>query len=232
MASENAYNIRGERMEQNTGQRMPVEEYHRLQKEKYWNGEKPNEIWDRNEPVSDSTYIDRHGHPVWKSEKERQNKIIFANKKNAGIKTIQKTPSKVQMETGQHLPLFYDVLDNPEFRNGLMKKDMFRTYVWLGRYIVRAAMKNDPHRLYLNYYQKGKLASCVPTRVLAKALNIGKSTASDHINKLSEDGIIQSNIIPANKSFDGQRYVVCLFGTHKDGKEHWFIQDRFNATEN
>jgi DNA-binding transcriptional ArsR family regulator len=124
------------------------------------------------------------------------------------------------------------VLDNPEFRNGLMKKGWFRTYVWLGRYIVRAEMKNDPHHLYQRYYQQGLLASCVPTRVVATALKIGKSTVSDHIKTLADDGIIETTTIHANESFDGQRYVVCIFGTHKDRKERWFIQDRFKVSAN
>jgi hypothetical protein len=219
-------------MEQNTGASMPAEEYKRLREEKYWNGENPNSIMGPKGLLSDSWYISDYGQPDWKKEKERQNAIIRQNQNKAGKTTAKKTTSTHRMVSGQHFPLFYDVLDNPEFRNGLMKKDMFRTYVWLGRYIVRAEMKNDPHRLYQNYYQKGVLASCVPTRVLAKALNIGKSTASDHINKLSEDGIIQSKIIHANKSYDGQRYVVCEFGTHEDGKEHWFIQDKFKVPVN
>jgi hypothetical protein len=219
-------------MTQRIGPKRPIEEYRRLEKERYWNGEYPNKIMSTRGLISDSWYIDDYGRPDWKKEKARQNTKIWENRKKAGAKTKGKVKRTNKIETDQHFPLFYDVLDNPEFRNGLMKKGWFRTYVWLGRYIVRAEMKNDPHRLYQRYYQKGMLASCVPTRMVAKALKIGKSTVSDHIKALSDDGIIETATIQANKSFDGQRYVVCIFGNHTDGKEHWFIQDRFKVSEN
>jgi hypothetical protein len=219
-------------MTQRTGPKRSIEEYRRLEKERYWNGEYPNKIWDWNEPISDSSYIDKHGRQEWKKSKAWQNAKIRANTKKAGIKKKGKARSTHKIETDQHFPLFYDVLDNPEFRNGLMKKSWFRTYAWIGRYIVRGEMKSDPHRLYQNYYQKGQLAACVPSRVLAKALKIGKSTAADHIKALSDDGIIKCRTIQGKQSFDGQRYVICIFGNHTDGKERWFIQDRFNLSEN
>ena len=220
-------------MTQSTGPKVPIEEYRRLQHEQYWKGEMPDQIWDGewDEPIPDSSFIDKHGRQVWKESKAKQRAIIFARKKQQTDKPEKKRPKKQRVETGQHFPLFYDVLDNPEFRNGLMKKGWFRTYVWIGRYIVRGEMKNDPHRLYQTYYQKGELAACVPTRVIANALKIGKSTAADHIKALSNDGIIKCRNIHTNESFDGQKYVICIFGTHKDGKERWFIQDRFNVSE-
>ena len=219
-------------MEQNTGPKMSIEEYNRLREERYWNGEMPNHIWNYNEPISDIDYIDRYSRPVWREAKAYQRAEILARKKSPGKKIVKKNQDAYRMESGQHFPIFYDVLDNPEFRNGLMKKSMFRTYVWLGRYIVRGEMKNDPHHLYQRYYQKGMLASCVPSRVLAKALKIGKSTAADHIKALLDDGIIKCHIIQGNESFDGQKYVICIFGTHTDGKEQWFIQNRFKVSEN
>lgn len=219
-------------MTQSTGPKMPIEEYRRLEKERYWNGEYPDKIMSTSGLISDSWYIDDHGKPNWKREKKRQNAKIWENKKKVGAGVKGKAKSINKIETGQHFPLFYNVLDNPEFRNGLMKKGWFRTYVWIGRYVVRGEMKNDPHRLYQRYYQKGMLASCVPTRMVAKALDIGKSTVSDHIKTLADDRIIECRIIHANESFDGQRYVICIFGTHKDGKEHWFIQDRFKVSAN
>ena len=218
-------------MKQNIGPKRPVEEYNQSREEKYWNGEFPKSIMSTRGLISDSWYIDDYGRPDWKKEKARQNAKIQENKKKTGEKAKSKAKNTRRMETDQYFPLFFDVLDNPEFRNGLMKKGWFRTYVWLGRYIVRAGMKNDPQHLYQRYYQKGLLASCVPTRMVATALMIGKSTVSDHIKTLSEDGIIKCHTIHANESFDGQRYVVCIFGTHKDGKEHWYIQDRFKVSE-
>ena len=149
---------------------MPIEEYHRLEKERYWNGEYPDKIMSSMGLISDSRYKDDYGRPVWKKEKDRQNAKIWGNKKKAKGKAKRTH----QIGTAQHFPLFYDVLDNPEFRNVLMKKGWFRTYVWLGRYIVRGKMKSDPHRLYQNYYQKGLLAACVPTRVLVLQRHIAK----------------------------------------------------------
>ena len=195
--------------------------------------------------IDRQVYYAKYGFDKYQKECSRQDKIIKENRRKLGLitdekqnvstkqnKSINQYDSTKRMESGQHFPLFYEVLDNPEFRNGFMKKGKFRTYVWLGRYIVRGEMRNDPHRLYQNYYQKGLLASCVPTRVAARSLKIGKSTVSDHIKALSRDEIIERVTIPGSNSFDGQRYVVCVFGIHKNGKEHWFIQDRFRVSDN
>jgi hypothetical protein len=74
----------GERsMTQRTGPKMSIEEHRRLQHEKYWNGEMPDQIWDGewDEPIPDSSFIDKHGRQVWKESKAKQRAIIFARKK-------------------------------------------------------------------------------------------------------------------------------------------------------
>jgi hypothetical protein len=214
------------RMTERSGPKRPVEEYYREREQRYWNGEMPDKIWDGNEPVSDITFIDRYGRPDWKKEKERQRAKIKANKQKA-----YKARKKDEIvEFDQHLPIFFEVLDNPKFRNGLMKKDRWRTYLWLARNIVRARMKNDPLRLYENYFKKGKLAACIPTRVLARTLNIGRQTAQDHIDALEKDGLIIKDTISGKNSWDGQRYTVCIFGVHKNKKQRWFIQDAFGVS--
>jgi hypothetical protein len=207
-----------------------IEEDNRRREEKYWKGGFKNSIMSPNGLVHDNYYIGTYGEQQWEIEKKKQNEIIRANQGHTGGRVFTKKPIAPIMATEQHFPLFYDVLDNPEFRNGLMKKGQFRTYVWIGRFIVRGEMKNDPHHLYQNYYQKGGLAACVPTRVIAKALEIGKSTAADHIKALSDAGIIKCRTIQGKQSFDGQKYVICIFGTHKEGKEHWYIQDVYGVS--
>lgn len=37
----------------------------------------------------------------------------------------------------QFTPVSFSLLDNPKFRNGLMTKKRFRTYLWVRRHVVR-----------------------------------------------------------------------------------------------
>jgi len=41
----------------------------------------------------------------------------------------------------QFIPVSFSLLDNPGFRNGLMIKTRFRTYLWLRRHVVRGGSR-------------------------------------------------------------------------------------------
>ena len=94
----------------------------------------------------------------------------------------------------QFIPVSFSILDNPGFRNGLMTKKRFRTYLWLGRHVVRGQKYNDPCGLFPNYWMNGKLAVSMKLEKIAKDLGLSKSTVSDHIRQLENDGIIARHL--------------------------------------
>ena len=77
----------------------------------------------------------------------------------------------------QFIPLQFTLLDNPEFRNGLMTKARFRTYLFLRRYVVRAPKRQDPCFLSDRYWSHGELAS------LDQTGEAGRKTESAQVNR-------------------------------------------------
>ena len=77
----------------------------------------------------------------------------------------------------QYIPIQFTLLDNPEFRNGLMTKARFRTYLLLRRYVVRARSSHDP---VLHFRQ-----ILVPwrTRSLDQTGKVGRKTESAQVNR-------------------------------------------------
>ena len=90
----------------------------------------------------------------------------------------------------QFIPISFSLFDNPDFRNGLMTKKRFRTYLWLRRHVVRGHKFGDPCDIFSNYWMNGKLAVSMKLDKIAKDLGLSKSTVSDHIRQLENDGII------------------------------------------
>ena len=111
---------------------------------------------------------------------------------------IQKTQSERWMKrfsedrkpevSDQFIPVSYRLLDNPKFRNGLLIKKRFRTYLWIRRYIVRGFKLGDPCDVFSNYWMNDELAVSTKLEKIAKDLGLAKSTVSDHIRQLQKDG--------------------------------------------
>ena len=132
----------------------------------------------------------------------------------------------------QFIPLSIKLLDNPKFRNELMTKRRFRTYLWLRRYVIRGRMFNDPCDVFFNYWMEGELAVSIKLEKIADDLNISKSTVSDHIRQLENDGIITVDEVPASETQDGKGHLVFILGTYINGQEKWLIDDVFNGSKN
>ena len=129
----------------------------------------------------------------------------------------------------QFIPISLSLLDNPKFRNGLMTKKRFRTYLWLRRHVVRGRKYNDPCGIFLNYLMNGELAVSVKLDKIAKDLRLSKSTVSDHIRQLENDGIITVDKVPASDAPDGKPHLVVVLGNCVNDKENWLIDDVFNG---
>jgi DNA-binding MarR family transcriptional regulator len=127
----------------------------------------------------------------------------------------------------QFLAIPFRLLDSSNFRNNFMTQKRFRTYLWLLRRISRGRNFDDPASVYEGYYSVGKLAAASPLAQLAKALNISKSTVSDHLQQLANDGLIQIETVPAKETGDGHEHKVYILGTHDGHKERWFAEDVF-----
>ena len=130
----------------------------------------------------------------------------------------------------QYIPIQFTLLDNPEFRNGLMTKARFRTYLLLRRYVVRARSPHDPSYIFDRYWSHGELAASVKLEKLAKKLNLPKSTVSDHIRQLERDGVIEIDTIEPSEATDNVQHLVFVFGTCFKGREHWFIDEVFSGS--
>ena len=129
----------------------------------------------------------------------------------------------------QFIPVSFSLLDNPAFRNGLMTKKHFRTYLWLRRHVVRGINFNDPCDVFSNYWMNDELAVSMKLDKIAKDLGLPKSTVSDHIRQLEKDGIITVDEIPASEAPDGKAHLVFVLGTCVNGQEKWLIEDVFNG---
>jgi DNA-binding transcriptional ArsR family regulator len=132
----------------------------------------------------------------------------------------------------QFIPVPFKLLDNPGFRNGLMTKKRFRTYLWLRRYVVRGPKYNDPCGLFQNYWLKRKLAVSMKVDKIAKDLGLSKSTVSDHIRQLENDGIITVDEVSASEALDDKAHLVFVLGTCVHGQEKWLIDSVFNGIKN
>ena len=132
----------------------------------------------------------------------------------------------------QFIPVLFSLLDNPGFRNGLMIKKRFRTYLWLRRHIVRGHKYNDPCDIFSNYWMIGELAVSMKLDKIAKDLGLAKSTVSDHIRQLENDGIITVDEVSASKAADCKSHLVFILGTCVNGQEKWLIDDVFNGSKN
>lgn len=152
-----------------------------------------------------------------------QNNTIEIRQANAAL-TLQRLKTS-QSRYNQFIPLPFALLNNPKFRNGLLKKARFRTYLWLRRHIVRGANFNDQADIYSKYWRKGRLATCISLDKLARDLKLPRSTASGHLDQLEKDGVIDTETIDTS---DGR---VCVLGWHQNGQEHWFIDDVFANRE-
>jgi DNA-binding transcriptional ArsR family regulator len=131
----------------------------------------------------------------------------------------------------QFIPVQFSLLDNPGFRNGLMIKKRFRTYIWLRRHVVRGRKYNDPCGIFQNYWMNGELASSMKLEKIAKDLSLPKSTVSDHIRQLERDGIITVDEVSASDAPDGKAHLVFILGTCVNGQEKWLIDYVFNGSK-
>jgi len=130
----------------------------------------------------------------------------------------------------QFIPIQFALLDNPEFRNGLMTKARFRTYLLLRRYVVRARSPHDPSYIFDRYWSHGELAASIKLEKLAEKLNLPKSTVSDHIRQLEKDGVIEVDTIEPSEATDNVQHLVFVFGTCFKGRERWFIDEVFSGS--
>ena len=132
----------------------------------------------------------------------------------------------------QFIPVSFSLLDNTKFRNGLMIKKHFRTYLWLRRQVVRGHKIGDPCDVFSSYWMNGKLAASMKLEKIAKDLGLSKSTVSDHIRQLEKDGIITVDGVSASEAPDGKAHLVFILGTCVNGQEKWLIDDVFNGSKN
>ena len=132
----------------------------------------------------------------------------------------------------QFIPVSFSLLDNPAFRNGLMTKKRFRTYLWLRRHVVRGHKLGDPCDVFSNYWMNDELAASMKLEKIAKDLGLSKSTVSDHIRQLENDGIITVDEVSASDAPDGKAHLVFILGTCVNGNEEWFIDDVFSGSKN
>ena len=129
----------------------------------------------------------------------------------------------------QFVRIPFALLDNPEFRNGLMTKARFRTYLVLRRYVVRAQNVNDPCFIFDRYWSHGELATSIKLERLAEKLNLPKSTVSDHIRQLEKDGVIEVDTIEPSEATDNVQHLAFVLGTCFNGQERWFIDEVFSG---
>ena len=159
---------------------------------------------------------------------------LFLNVRRKQAERLLKCDSKPSdpRPDGQFIRVLFNLLDNPAFRNGLMTKKRFRTYIWLRRHVVRGQKYNDPCGIFPNYWMNGELAASIKLEKIAKDLGLSKSTVSDHIRQLEKDGIINVDEVPASDAPDGKAHLVFILGTCVNGQEKWLIDSVFNGIKN
>jgi DNA-binding transcriptional ArsR family regulator len=163
-----------------------------------------------------------------------ETKQLFLNVQRKQAEHLLKRYSEhsIPRSDDQFIPVSFSLLDNPGFRNGLMTKKRFRTYLWLRRHVVRGQKFNDPCGIFPNYWMNDELAASMKLDKIAKDLSLSKSTASDHIRQLENDGIITVDEVPASDAPDGKTHLVFVLGTCVNGNEEWFIDNVFNGSKN
>ena len=160
-----------------------------------------------------------------------QTKQLFLDVRRKQAERMDKryTDRSEPRSNDQFIPVSFSLLDNQDFRNGLMTKKRFRTYLWLRRHVVRGRKYNDPCGIFQNYWMNGELAVSMKLDKIAEDLNLSKSTLSDHIRQLENDGIITVDKVPASDAPDGKPHLVFVLGNCANDKENWLIDDVFNG---
>ena len=162
---------------------------------------------------------------------KQENDVILEMRRKRSERRFQR-----QLETGLirgydksslFVPIHFILFDNPDFRNKYMTKKRFRTYLWLRRHVIRGLKDRDTAHVYQDYWENGKLAASLTLERLSKDLNLPKSTVSDHLKQLEQDGVLKIDIVPADESEDGQEHRVYVLGSCLEIKEEWFIDDIF-----
>ena len=163
-----------------------------------------------------------------------ETKQIFLNVQRKQVERLLKRYSEHSEPRfdDQFIPVSFNLLDNPKFRNGLMIKKRFRTYLWLRRHVVRGHKLGDPCDVFPNYWMNGELAASMKLEKIAKDLGLSKSTVSDHIRQLENDGIITVDEVSASDASDGKAHLVFILGTCVNAQEKWLIGDVFNGVKN
>ena len=163
-----------------------------------------------------------------------ETKQIFLNVQHKQAERVLKRYSEHSepRPDDQFIPVSFSLLDNPGFRNGLMTKKRFRTYLWLRRHVVRGQKYNDPCGIFQNYWMNGELAVSMKFDKIARDLELSKSTVSDHIRQLEKDGIITVDEVAASEAPDGKAHLIFILGTCVNGNEEWFIDNVFNGPKN
>ena len=138
-------------------------------------------------------------------------------------------PKKADTACSQFIPVSFALIDDPKFRNGMMAKPRFRTYLFLRRRVVRGKLISDPFDVYKNYFLLGELAACIPLDKLSELLQLPKSTAADHIRQLERDKVIVVDRIPAAGEWGYRGHQVFILGRCHEGKESWFLDEVFGA---
>jgi predicted transcriptional regulator len=60
---------------------------------------------------------------------------------------------------------------------------------------------------------------------ISKDIGLPKSTVSDHIQQLEQEGILVVDKVPASEAPNGKAHLVFILGTCVNGQEKWFIDD-------
>ena len=128
-----------------------------------------------------------------------------------------------------YVPVSFALIDNPDFRNGLMAKPRFRTYLFLRRRVIRGSLPKDRIDVFENYWISGELAVSMTLEKLSERLQLPKSSVGDHIRQLEQDKVIVVDKIPAARAWDNREHQVFILGTCHEGKERWFLDEVFGA---
>jgi DNA-binding transcriptional ArsR family regulator len=163
---------------------------------------------------------------------ETKQKFLNVQRKQAERVLKHYSEHREHRPDGQFIPVSFSLLDNPKFRNGFMTKKRFRTYLWLRRHVVRGPNFNDPCDVFSNYRMNGELAVSMKLDKIAKDLGLSKSTASDHIRQLENDGITTVDTVSASEAQDGKAHLVFILGSCVNGNEEWLIDNVFSGSKN
>lgn len=142
----------------------------------------------------------------------------------------KKGRQKDKDETIQFIMLSFNLLDNASFRKEFSSKIL--VYLWLRRHIIRGRMKHDRLKLYDTYYVKGKLASSISYRQIARDLGISPTTVRKHIKELKDADVIEINKVKPYEAWDNQKHYIYVLGTHIGNKgDSYFIDEVYKDTE-